>query len=933
MKYCLLLVLCVIACSGSLRAQSPALARPVTVRLDSAGIRQLTDTLEKQTGVYFYYDVTAFDNTYFTATLVQQPMRDVLDSLLGRLGFSVTEDAQRHVFIVAGPALTLQIPVAGKATAPVLAVTPHANGRVLPRSSKRKLPGVAATEDENAAVKASYDDFKTYNIGNSSTTAGNATITGYIRRATTNEGVGNATVAVQGLTVKAISDPYGYYTITLPKGSYVLRVTCIGMMDARRQVSLHGDGKLPVVMHDFVQSLKGVTIEGEKSSNVRSTAMGVQKIDIQTIKRVPSPMGEADILRVLQMLPGVTSAGEGSTGLNVRGGNVDQTLVLLDGATVYNPAHFFGFFSAFNPDVIKDAELYKSSIPVRYGSRLSSVLDVITREGNQHKFSGSGGIGPLNGHLTLEGPIGNKTTFILGGRASYSDWILHLLKDPQYKRSSAGFYDGNLKITNSWNDHNTLYLSAYISNDNFKLDGDTAYKYGNKNAVLRWKHIFSSKAYGTFSVGTDNYNFNMNSDANEVTAFKYRFNVAQQHANVDMNFMPSNKHHLEAGLGGIYYQLSPGDYQPSGKSLARPNTVPDEQALEASAYVADNYTVTPDLSLSVGLRGAMFSNRGPGIVNEYTPGLARETSSVTDSITYGAGKNIKTYAGLEPRMALRYTLTANSSVKAAYNRTQQFIHMLSNTTVVSPTDVWKLSDTYIQPEVGDQVSIGYYQNFKHNTIETSAELYYKWIRHALSYKSGANLLLNHHVETDVANADGKAYGVELLVKKTAGKMTGWVSYTYSRTLLRMRDPLVTDPTNHGNYYPADYDKPHTANLVINYSLSHRFNVSLTSVYATGRPITLPVASYYIDGSPRVLYADRNSARIPDYFRSDFSVNIDGNHKLHKLAHSSWSLGLYNMLARRNAYSVYFVSENGQVHGYKLSIFGTAIPFITYNFKF
>ncbi|HEY0272273.1 MAG TPA: TonB-dependent receptor, partial [Chitinophaga sp.] len=684
-----------------------------------------------------------------------------------------------------------------------------------------------------------------------------------------------------------------------------------------RQVALHGDGKLQVIMHDYVQSLRGVTIAGEKSSNVRSTAMGVQKIDIQTIKLVPSPMGEADILRVLQMLPGVTSAGEGSTGLNVRGGNVDQTLVLLDGATVYNPAHFFGFFSAFNPDVIKDAALYKSSIPVRYGSRLASVLDVITREGNQHKFSGSGGIGPLNGHVTLEGPIGGKTTFIAGARASYSDWILHLLKDPQYQRSSAGFYDGNLKITSSWNDHNTLYLSGYISNDRFKLDGDTLYRYGNQNGILRWKHVFNSRLYGNFSVGTDHYKFNMRSQANTTNAFNYDFRIAQEHANVDMVYTPNNKHRVETGVGAIYYALQPGNYEPLGKGLAAPNVVPREQALESAVYVSDEYTITPDLSLSAGLRGAMFNNRGPGIVNEYLPGVSREISSVKDSITYGSGKNIKTYMGLEPRMALRYTLNANSSVKAAYNRTQQFIHMLSNTTVMSPTDTWKLSDTYIRPEIGDQVSIGYYRNFKHNTIETSAELYYKWIRHALSYKSGANLLLNHHIETDVANADGKAYGVELLLKKTAGKMTGWVSYTYSRTLLRMRDPLVTDPTNHGNYYPADYDKPHMANLVANYRVSHRFNLSLTTVYSTGRPITLPIARYYIDGSARVLYADRNTSRIPDYFRTDFSMNIEGNHKVHKLAHSSWSIGVYNMLARRNAYSVYFVSENGNIQGYKL----------------
>jgi len=920
-------VACLLLWGLGLYAQNgPRLSRLITVPAENMSFAQVVSEIKSQGNITIYYQHGALDTLHLHRQ-GQQSIEGILKSMLDSTDFYYAYDGKGRAYITRGAPLNL---IAG---GPPVQFQKHVLSRTVDRPAHRSIIGTSKPAEATMAVVTDLEANKVFEIGTGSRGGAKATLTGYIKNVKTGEGIGNVSVIADSSTTGVVTDPYGYYVITLTKGRHVLRMSCVGMADTRRRVVLKGDGRLSVSMFEYVTSLKGVTISGEKSSNVRSTTMGAQKLDIVAIKQVPALMGEADVLRALQMLPGVTSAGEGSTGLNVRGGNVDQNLVQLDGATIYNPSHFFGFFSGFNPDLIKNAELYKSSIPVKYGGRLSSVLEVLTREGNSNKFSGSGGISPLNGHLTLEGPLGGRTSLLVGGRSTYSDWLLKLLPDDQYKHSSARFFDGNLKITSELDDHNSVYVSGYLSGDKFRLEGDTSYHYGNQNGVIKWKHVFNSRLYGNFTAGIDGYNFDMSSVSNKINAFKFKFDIAQYHFNTDFVLSMNNRNKIEMGLSSLYYKLHPGSYTPLDSGLAIPNILPSEHALESALYVSDQFTVSPRLTIEGGIRYSIFNAFGPSTKFDYLPGVSRDVSTITDTVNYSTGKLFKTYHGPEPRISARYSLSANLSIKAAYNRTQQYIHMLSNTTVVSPTDIWKLSDNYIRPEIGDQVSLGIYRNFKSNVIETSIELYYKRIGHAISYKSGATLILNRHIETDIANADGKAYGLEFLVKKTAGKLNGWFSYTYSRILLRMNDPLVSEPINNGKYYPADYDKPHVANFVGNYRFSHRFSVSLTSVYTTGRPITLPVVKYYLAGSERVYYEDRNQSRIPDYFRTDLSMNIEGNHKVNKLGTSSWTIGAYNLLGRRNAYSVYFVSENGKVNGYKLSIFGSAIPFVTYNFKF
>jgi hypothetical protein len=662
--------------------------------------------------------------------------------------------------------------------------------------------------------------------------------------------------------------------------------------------------------------------------------MGVERLNIESIKRVPSLFGEADVLRVITTLPGVKTVGESGTGFNVRGGSTDQNLILFNDANIYNPSHFFGMFSAFNPEVIKDIELYKSSIPARFGGRLASVLDISSREGNKKKITGSAGIGIITSRVLLEGPlIKDKTSFIFGARTTYANWLMGLLP-PDYRNSRASFQDVNLGISHRIDSSNSIYVSVYFSNDRFSLRSDTIYGYSNRNASIKWKRTFTNKLSGEFVVGFDQYRYKVFSDANKVIAFTLKFGVTQVNAKANFVYYKNQHHSFDFGLSTLHYKLQPGSFKPVGSaSQVATNIVDPEQALESAIYFTHRFNPTNKLSFQTGLRYSLYNYLGPQDVNYYAEGLPMNPDNVTEVRSYGKGKFIKNYKGPELRFSVRYAFSNDFSVKAGFNSQRQYIHMLSNTTVMAPTDIWKLSDPNIRPQQGNQVSLGFYKNLKKNTIETSVEVYYKKIKDYLDYKPGADLLLNPDIEREVINTKGKAYGVEVLIKKPGGKLNGWISYTYSRILLKSTSKDLGVMVNNGKYYPANYDKPHDVTLTGVFRVNHRFSISLNSTYSTGRPITLPIGRYYYAGSPRVLYSDRNAYRIPDYIRTDFSMNIEGNHKEHQKTHNSWTIGMYNLLGRRNPYSVYFISENGLVNGYRLSIFGSVIPFVNYNIRF
>lgn len=901
----------------------------ITVEFKDAAIQDFVKEIESRAAFHFYYNPAELDSVRITLSAKNESVPAILRLAFRNTDFRYAIDLQNNVFLTKGVEILASLPYG--------IFENERDPLTLQEQKEPELIAELSGTVEQGNLISSLEN-KQIQIGNKTAQLrpGNVTLVGYVRDAKTGVPEIGAAVYVENPRISTYTNQFGYYTLVIPRGPHILNIKALGIQDTKRNLMIYSDGKLDVEIQTQVLSLREVVISAEKSANVRNVQMGVEKLSISSIKQVPVAFGEADIIKVMLTLPGVKSVGEASNGFNVRGGTVDQNLILFDDLTIYNPSHFFGFFSAFNPDVIKDVELYKSSIPSRYGGRLSSVLDVNSRDGNTKKLSGTAGIGLLTGRLNIEGPIiKDKTSFIFGGRTTYSNWLLKMLpEDSGYKDAKAAFSDLNLRLSHKINDKNNLYLSGYLSDDNSNLGSDTTFAYSNQNLSLKWKHIFSNKLTGVFVGGLSKYQYNNNSVVKPTNAYKMAFDIQQANFKTDFNYYLSSKHTIDFGISSIRYDLNPGTFQPIGsQSLVKLDVLAPEQAFESAVYLGDRFDLSSNLSMDLGVRYSMFNYMGPQNVNLYAPNLPKSESNVIGTSSYTKGELAKTYHGPEIRMSARYQLTEDFSVKAGYNTLRQYIHLLTNTTSISPTDIWKLSDPNIRPQYGDQTSLGLYKNFKENTIETSIEGYYKNLKDYLDYKSGANLILNHHIETDVINTKGKAYGVEFLIKKISGKLNGWMGYTYSRTLLKMDDANAGQIINGGKYYPANYDKPHDFSLVANYRFSHRFSASFNTSYSTGRPITVPIGKYFYAGSLRANYSDRNALRAPDYFRTDLSINIEGNHKVKQLTHNSWTFGVYNVTGRDNAYSTYFVSERGVIKGYQLSIFGSAIPFVNYNIRF
>jgi hypothetical protein len=585
--------------------------------------------------------------------------------------------------------------------------------------------------------------------------------------------------------------------------------------------------------------------------------------------------------------------------------------------------------------VIRDFELYKAGIPAEYGGRLSSVLDISARNGNKLAFGGCGGISPVTAKLMIEGPfIRGKSSFLIGGRSTYSDWILREIPERDIQNSHAYFHDWNARFNYEINANNTLDISGYYSNDFFTLASKTSYNYMNWNMAVQWKYKLNDNLYSVNSGILSHYEYQISSFKPDVNGYRMNFNIMYRELKTNFTWLPNPDHKVNFGLSSIFYTINPGEYLPKGNSsLVSVIIMEEEKGVETALFFSDRYSITPDLSLYGGIRLSSFLLLGPRSVYDYDEDLPRTIYNIRDTIHFSPGHIVKGYAGPELRLSARYILDQASSVKVSYNRTKQYLHMLSNTIVISPTDTWKMSDRHIPPEVADQVAAGYYRNFRENTIEGSVEIYYKWLKNIIEYKAGAELLLNGHIETDLVNGKGKAYGIEFMLRKDHGRFNGWLSYTYSRTLVKVDSRFPDERINHGKYYPAIHDKPHDLSFMMNYKFSRRFSISNNLTYNTGRPVTYPAAKFYFREVVRLHYSMKNEFRIPDYFRWDASFNIEGNLKAKKLLHSSWSFSVYNITGRKNAYSVYFVNNEGHINGYLLSIYARPIYTLTYNFRF
>jgi hypothetical protein len=634
------------------------------------------------------------------------------------------------------------------------------------------------------------------------------------------------------------------------------------------------------------------------------------------------------------MLPGVTSVGEAAAGFNVRGGNTDQNLILLDNVPIFNPTHLFGFFSVFNPDAVQDVTLYRGAIPAQLGGRLSSILDVKQKEGDNKKFQGTGGIGTVAGRLALEGPVmKNRGTVLVAGRSSYTNWVFQKLPDVELRDDKASFYDATIKLSANLSDKSKYIFSGYRSHDSFQFNTDTVYSWSTTNASFTFDHSFSEKLQGQFTgiYGDYDLGLNFNSRFNEA---RYESGIQQKGIKADFAYR-TLKQTLRFGGSSTYYTFAPGALKPNATdSNINAKILQADKAVESALYVNNEVEVNPKLAFTAGLRFSTYQNLGPGKVYQYEAGKPKSLSTVTDTVLYESFSVVKPYSALEPRFSVRFNLNENSSLKAGYSRTKQYLHVISNTLTVSPIDIWKSSNMYIEPQTGNQVSLGFFRNLRQNMVETSVEVYYKTIKNQLDYKDGAQLFLNEALETEVLPADGEAYGIEVMVNKKSGRVTGWVSYAFSRTFLQTNGIFPEEKINKNQKYPASYDKPHNLNIVANYQINRRFSASANFNFSSGRPFTAALSHYALDGNVIPFYGPRNAYRLPAYHRLDLGINMLTNHKKNKKWEGSWSAGIYNVYARQNVYSAFYRHTYGsKAAAYRLSVIGSAIPYLTYNFKF
>lgn len=796
---------------------------------------------------------------------------------------------------------------------------------------------IPPTDYSETAKEEQLSEISTVDIGNpgEKNRPGNITISGYLLDKDTKEPIIGATVFEKKLAIGSISNAYGFYTISFPRGTHLLQFMYVGMREIKINVNAYGNGDLNVEMNSMLIPLKEAVVTAQKNMTLQRFEVGMEKINIISFRLMPTSMGETDLIKSVLLMPGVQSVGEGSSGFNVRGGSADQNLILMYGAPIYNSSHFFGFFSAVNSDIIKDVTLFKGGIPARYGGRISSVLDIVSKDGNKTEFSGNAGISPITTHIMVEGPIlKDKVSYVIAARSTYSNWVLGMIDNPSLKNSRASFYDMNSRFTYDINKNNKIELSSYLSHDDFKFHSDTSYKYDNKLIAIKWRHFYTSRFFSNISINNSNYSYGISSERVALDGFILSHKVSNTNFKVDFNWYPGSRNEVNFGLDLNSYNILPGSYLPlSDSSIVVSRFVERERALETGLYIDDKFIITDHISINVGIRMSTFSNIGPNSVLVYDPSLPKSLSTVIDTLTFSKNKIYKTYAGPELRASLNFRLSDKSSFKINYNRTKQYLHLLSNTTTISPTDIWKLSDYDLKPQVGDQVALGIYKMLLKNSIETSAEFYYKSIRNMVDFKGGANLIMNEAIERETVNVKGKAYGMELMIKKEEGKVRWSVAYTFSRIFVKSISNLSDETINSGAWFPANYDKPHDLIATFNYLLSRRLSFSTNYTYSTGRPITYPEAIYTNRGLILTYYSDRNKYRIPDYSRLDLAVTISGNLKSHKIAHPKWTASVYNVLGRQNVYSEYFRNEGSSVKGYRLSIFGQAIPSLTYSFDF
>lgn len=759
--------------------------------------------------------------------------------------------------------------------------------------------------------------------------AGLLTISGYVKDAESGEALIGATISVKTLNSGTAANQYGFYSVSLKSTSYVIEFRYLGYQTIQKTINLNKDITLNIELVPEDSKIAEVVVMAERpEANVKKAEMSISKLEMKTIKQVPALMGEVDVLKVIQMMPGVQSTAEGTSGFSVRGGGNDQNLILLDEATVYNASHMMGFFSVFNNDAVRDVKLYKGDIPANYGGRLSSVLDVRMKEGNNKKFAATGGIGLISSRLTLEGPIGGeKTSFLIAARRTYADLFFPLMSDSSVKKSKMYFYDLNLKVNHQINDKNRLYLSAYTGRDLFGQKESSDAGFGNLTGTLRWNHQISNKTFSNLSAIVAKYDYSLKMKQGG-SNYVWKSNMLDYTLKLDFNYFPNPQNEIKFGLSSTFHDFDPCDAYVEGERSKLGAPVAKNYALEHGLYISNEQKIGEKLTIKYGLRYTVFQNIGSATIYTFAKGYPNY--SVTDTTYYASGKIFHTYKGLEPRLGINYIFNEQSSLKASFSRTIQNMQLASNSSGGMPLDVWFPSSPNIKPQKANQYAIGYFRNFANNTIETSIESYYKQMYDVIDFKDNAQLLMNPRMEGDIRSGTAKAYGLELFVKKSSGRLNGWISYTLSKVT------RTIDEINNGIPYPTTYDKPHNINVILNYEFSDRVILSGNWVYATGAPITFPVGSYVIDNTYGKYYSARNGYRMRDYHRLDLSLTIKGKEHPGKKWKGEWVFSMYNAYGRHNDWMINFVQDEKNVE--KIVAERWYLPFvcfpgITYNFKF
>ena len=768
------------------------------------------------------------------------------------------------------------------------------------------------------------------------------TLSGIITDTKNNETLIGVNIYIPETKSSTNTNQYGFYSITLPKGSYTVLISYIGFQNISKKITLDKATKQNFNLSDSQEMLDEVIVTGTNTSTlIRKPEMSVNKLSISSIKKMPVVLGEVDVIKSLLLLPGVTNAGEGASGFNVRGGGADQNLILLDEATIFNSSHVFGFFSVFNPDAIKDLKLYKGGIPANFGGRASSVLDIYQKDGSSKGFHANGGIGLITSRLLLEGPlVKNKGSFLIGGRGSYAHLFLKLSE--AQKNNSAFFYDLNTKLSYKLNENNNLYLSGYFGRDVFAISKSFSNTYGNATLNLRWNHLFSDKLFSNLSLIYSDYYYGLDLD---FVGFKWDSGIKNYNIKYDFKNYISDKFKLNYGMNAIYYSFNPGTIKPSDASSGiNFDQLDKKYAFEPALYLSAEQEVSKKIAITYGLRYSLFYRLGQSTVNIYAndnPIIFNTDLQIYQKATpigtefFSKNKVIQSFNNLEPRLAVSYQLNDNTSVKGSYNRMVQYLQLISNTSSPTPLDVWMPSDNFIKPQIADQVAFGYFKNFDNDMYSLEVETYFKKIKNRLDYIDGADLIANKAIEQIVLNGQMRSYGLEIMLRKNEGKFNGWISYTLSKseqqTPGRTADELGI---NNGAWYNSVYDKTHNLALTGAYKKSEKWSFGANFVLQTGQPVTYPNSQYYYAGIVVPSYGLRNENRLPAYHHLDVSATLTPTKNQDRNWKGEWVFSIYNVYNRKNAASINFRqnSDSGTNEAVRTSIFGM-VPAVSYNFKF